>query len=154
MKDGLLMSRDNPNGRTLESVLTQLMNELRWKNAKIISDTQPCSVLIHANNNRIIEHLGASLALQESSMHALDAIKPNEGPTGKPRIGEGSKKDYGLFDIAKGEYIGNHPEGFQVRDCIALNAGDPHMSLDTQIMWLYEITAVDHSLKTYFVVKK
>lgn len=83
----LLMSNNNPNGWKLEELLEQIKQEIAQKINKIIDDTSPQAQLVVRNNQAIIEHLGAAEALQRSSFVVLDAMKPNEGPTGKPRIG-------------------------------------------------------------------
>ena len=83
----LLMGSNNPNGWKLEELLEQIKQEISHKINKIIDDASPQAQLVVKNNLSIIEHLGAAEALQRSSFVVLDAMKPNEGPTGKPRIG-------------------------------------------------------------------
>jgi hypothetical protein len=83
----VLMSNENHNGWKLENLLAQVKLEVSQKINKIINDTSPQAQLVVRNNLAIIEHLGAAEALQRSSYVVLDAMKPNEGPSGKPRIG-------------------------------------------------------------------
>jgi hypothetical protein len=84
----ILMGSENHNGWKLEELLSQLKKEVSEKINKIINDESPQSQLVVRNNLAIIEHLGAAEALQRSSYIVLDAMKENEGPTGKPRIGK------------------------------------------------------------------
>jgi hypothetical protein len=83
----ILMGSENHNGWKLEDLLAQVKLEVSQKINKIINDQSPQSQLVVRNNLAIIEHLGAAEALQRSSYIVLDAMKPNEGPSGKPRIG-------------------------------------------------------------------
>lgn len=83
----ILMGSDNHNGWKLEDLLEQVRQEVSQKINKIINDSSPQAQLVVKNNLAIIEHLGAAEALQRSSYVVLDAIRKNEGPSGKPRIG-------------------------------------------------------------------
>jgi hypothetical protein len=83
----VLMSNENHNGLKLEDLLAQVKLDVSQKINKIINDTSPQAQLVVRNNLAIIEHLGAAEALQRTSYVVLDAMKPNEGPSGKPRIG-------------------------------------------------------------------
>ncbi|OCA84494.1 hypothetical protein A8F94_17525 [Bacillus sp. FJAT-27225] len=84
----ILMSSENHNGWKIEDLLEQVIVEVSHKINKIINDPSPQAQLVVRNNLAIIEHLGAAEALQRSSYVVLDAMKPNEGPAGKPRIGK------------------------------------------------------------------
>lgn len=84
----VLMSSDNHNGWKLEELLFQVKLEVSEKVNKIINDPSPQAQLVVRNNLAIIEHLGAAEALQRASYIVLNAMKPNEGPTGTPRIGK------------------------------------------------------------------
>jgi hypothetical protein len=84
----VLMGSENHNGWKLEELLAQLKDEVSHKINKVIDDQSPQSQLVVRNNLAIIEHLGAAEALQRSSYIVLDAMKENEGPTGKSRIGK------------------------------------------------------------------
>jgi hypothetical protein len=87
----VLMSPDNPNGWKLEDLLLQLTVEITGKNLKIENDHRSEAIVVHNNNNRIIEMLRDCYRLQTNSMETLAKIGPNQGPLGKPRIGEGSE---------------------------------------------------------------
>ncbi|USK43732.1 hypothetical protein [Cytobacillus oceanisediminis] len=87
MSKTVLMGSDNHNGWKLEELLAQVKQEVSQKINKVINDPSPQAQLVVKNNLSIIEHLGAAEALQRSSYIVLDALKPNEGPGGKPRIG-------------------------------------------------------------------
>lgn len=84
----VLMGSDNHNGWKLEELLLQLKQEVSEKINKIIDDPSPQAQLVVRNNLSIIQHLGAAEALQRSSFVVLDALRTNEGPAGKPRIGK------------------------------------------------------------------
>lgn len=84
----VLMGSENHNGWKLEDLLSQVKQEVSEKINKIIEDESPQSQLVVRNNLAIIEHLGAAEALQRSSYIVLDAMRENEGPGGKPRIGK------------------------------------------------------------------
>lgn len=86
--DFVLMGSENPEGWKLEELLAKLRQELVHKTNKIINDNTPQAKMIVENNLKIIEHLGAAEALQRASYGILDAMGPNEGPKGKPRIGK------------------------------------------------------------------
>jgi hypothetical protein len=86
----VLMGSENHNGWKLEDLLSQVKQEVSEKINKIINDESPQSKLVVRNNLAIIEHLGAAEALQRSSYIVLDAMRENEGPGGKPRIGKHS----------------------------------------------------------------
>jgi hypothetical protein len=83
----ILMGSENHNGWKLEDLLAQVKLEVSHKINKVINDKSPQAQLVVRNNLAIIEHLGAAEALQRSSYVVLDAMKENEGPAGKPRIG-------------------------------------------------------------------
>jgi hypothetical protein len=84
----ILMGTENPEGYKLEELLSQVKKEVSEKINKVINDPSPQAQLVVKNNLAIIEHLGAAEALQRSSFIVLDAMKPNEGPFGTPRIGK------------------------------------------------------------------
>ncbi|MFB1098161.1 hypothetical protein [Terribacillus sp. JSM ZJ617] len=83
----ILMSSENHDGWKLEELLDQVEYEVAHKINKIIDDPSPQAQLVVRNNLSIIEHLGAAAVLQRSSGIVLDALRANEGPAGKPRIG-------------------------------------------------------------------
>ena len=86
----VLMSPENPNGWTLEALSVQLMDEIHGKSQKIADDTSPAAVLVHQNNNHILNALRDIHLYQKESMEALADVGENQGPLGKPRIGKGS----------------------------------------------------------------
>lgn len=86
----ILMGPQNPTGWKLEDLLEALQFEVMKKCDKIISDSRPVSRKVLRNNQQIIGLLAQAEALQRDSYDRLDAMAPNEGPLGKPRIGEGS----------------------------------------------------------------
>lgn len=83
----LLMSAENPTGWKLEELLTQLVTELQAKTAKIANDVRPAASTVHLNNLHIIRLLSQAAILQHQSVAALDAVAPDPGPLGTPRIG-------------------------------------------------------------------
>lgn len=87
----ILMSPQNPDGHKLEELLSQVRLEVEGKCLKIAQDQRAIAQRVHGNNRRIIALLMEAESIQRESMAALDAFRPNEGPLGRPRIGEGSK---------------------------------------------------------------
>jgi len=87
----ILMGAENPDGWKLEELLDQLRREVRGKSAKIEADTRPEARAVLENNRSIIRLLAQAAAHQRSSMQLLEALSPNQGPKGKPRIGVGSE---------------------------------------------------------------
>lgn len=92
-KGPILMSAENPTGLKLEDCLAMLRYEISIKTAKIINDTSPQAQLVVRNNQTIIGLIGQAEGLQCASMHVLDSMKLNEGPTGTPRIGDALKTE-------------------------------------------------------------
>lgn len=91
MKTGpVLMSPENPEGWKLEELLERLRREIVTKCEKIHNDKRPVARAVLRNNEQIIGLLFQAEALQRDSYDKLDAMAPNEGPLGKPRIGAGS----------------------------------------------------------------
>lgn len=88
----VLMSADNPNGWKLEDLAVQLVAEITKKNEKIETDHRRVAQTVAKNNRCIMELLGHIQLYQSISLKALNSIGPDEGPTGKPRIGAGSEK--------------------------------------------------------------
>jgi hypothetical protein len=83
----VLMGTENPDGWKLEDLLGQLKEEVAHKITKIVdSPNQKISGLVVDNNLKIIEHLAAAQALQESNQVILNTVGPNQGPRGKARI--------------------------------------------------------------------
>lgn len=86
----VLMGPQNPTGWKLEDLLPQIAGEVEAKTLKIASDPRPVARLVAENNDLIVKHLEEAEKLQRASYAALDAMAPNQGPLGKPRIGVGS----------------------------------------------------------------
>lgn len=86
----LLMSSENPNGWKLEELLGQLNEEILDKCKKIEGEKRPVAKQVLQNNRHIMQMLRDAATLQRQSMAFLEAIGPNEGPLGTPRIGAGS----------------------------------------------------------------
>lgn len=86
-KAPVLMSRDNPEGWKLEDLLSQLRDEIVAKNRNIANDDRPAAQAVHQNNKAILQLLAGCENLQRDSLSRLDALGPDQGPLGKPRIG-------------------------------------------------------------------
>ena len=86
----VLMSPENPTGWKLEDLLRELQSEVLGKCNKISADTRWQARRVLRNNEQIVGLLAQAEALQRDSYDVLDAMAPNEGPLGKPRIGNGS----------------------------------------------------------------
>jgi len=86
----VLMSKDNPSGWKLEELLPQLRQEIADKNARIAGDQSATAILVRANNYRVLDHLLAAEDLQRNTLDRLDALRPDPGPSGQPRIGAGA----------------------------------------------------------------
>jgi len=84
----VLMSRTNTAGWKLEELAAQLREELKIKNENIADDESDTAKQVTGNNNLIISLLEQIERLQLLSIEACDAIGPNNGPTGTPRIGK------------------------------------------------------------------
>ena len=86
----ILMGSDNPNGWKLEELLMQLQFEIAIKSDKLEGDHRLQAKTVTNNNTMIIALLTQAEAIQRQSYAILDDMAPNEGPLGKPRIGNGS----------------------------------------------------------------
>lgn len=86
----VLMSADNPTGWKFEELLAQLRLELHAKNDRVAGDTSPTSRMVQANNLGIIDLLSVIEGRQRDTLARLDALRPDPGPGGPPRIGAGS----------------------------------------------------------------
>ena len=81
------MSKENPRGHTLESLLAQLQVEIKAKNSKLLEDDSKLSNYVQTNNLEILWHLHQAQKAQEDSYSKLAEKGPDKGPTGKARIG-------------------------------------------------------------------
>jgi hypothetical protein len=86
----VLISVDNPTGWKLEEMLPHLRHEVADKNARLAGDASATAVLVRSNNFRIPDHLLAAEELQRDTQARLDALAPDQGPSGTPRIGAGT----------------------------------------------------------------
>jgi hypothetical protein len=87
----ILMSGTNPNGHKLEELLETLIAEIQAKNARVQNDPSAAAQTLLRNNADIIVRLKESTRLQEHSLRELERLHgADQGPTGKPRVGEGS----------------------------------------------------------------
>ncbi|MGU3664441.1 hypothetical protein ACLBX9_09685 [Methylobacterium sp. A49B] len=86
----VLMSADNPDGWKFEELLAQLRLELHAKNDRIAGDASPTARMVQANNLGIIDLLSVIEGRQRDTLARLDALRPDPGPGGPPRIGGGS----------------------------------------------------------------
>jgi len=81
------MGSDNPDGWKLEVILDVLVEEIEEKSAKVSHDESLLSKTVQNHNLQIIGLLKQAQALQQQSYALLDNKAPNQGATGKPRIG-------------------------------------------------------------------
>ena len=88
----ILMSRDNPYGWKLEELLEKVRNELIEKNRLLEGDTCKVSDRIVRNNDFIISNLKECVIIQKETMEVLDTLGENQGPLGKPRVGNRNEK--------------------------------------------------------------
>ena len=86
----VLMSADNPDGWKFEELLAQLRLELHAKNDRIAGDPSPTSRMVQANNLGIIDLLSVIEGRQRDTLARLDALRPDQGPRGTPRLGAGA----------------------------------------------------------------
>lgn len=86
----VLMSSDNPGGWKLEELLARLREELDRKNDHLAGDGHPIAKAVVISNRKIISLLDVAEQHQRAGLRHLDRIGPDQGPTGKPRVGPGS----------------------------------------------------------------
>lgn len=88
----ILMGKTNPNGYMLEDLLAVLQSEILVKCRSIedqVSDpSQDSAQAVFFNNKSIIRLLGEAEVAQRRNLRLLNEIGVDEGPLGKPRIGE------------------------------------------------------------------
>lgn len=83
----ILMSRENPTGWKLETLTEKLREEINRKSLNIASDPSFAAQTVTNNNFQIIGLLMQIEALQRQSFAVMAQVGPDQGPTGKPRIG-------------------------------------------------------------------
>lgn len=86
----ILMSRDNPTGHKLEELLQTVRNEVADKCLSLAHDPSYTAQVVLRNNRRIMDLLYEAENVQRESLLELDRLGPDQGPTGKPRVGVGS----------------------------------------------------------------
>ncbi|MFW0985562.1 hypothetical protein ACEV8U_19185 [Vibrio parahaemolyticus] len=86
-KSPVLMSRENPNGWKLESLTEKLREEINSKSLNIASDPSVEARLVTNNNFQILGLLMQIEALQRESMVIMSQLGPDQGPTGRARLG-------------------------------------------------------------------
>jgi hypothetical protein len=87
----ILMSGGNPNGHKLEELLETVIAEIQAKNTRVQNDPSSAAQTLLRNNADIIVRLKECRRLQEHSLQELERLHgADQGPTGKPRVGEGS----------------------------------------------------------------
>jgi len=87
----ILMSPQNPDGWKLEELLHAVRHEVHDKADKIAGDPRSVARHVLRNNQQIMGLLQQAEALQRDSYDVLNAMAPDQGPLGTPRIGVGSK---------------------------------------------------------------
>lgn len=83
----ILMSRDNPAGWKLEELTEKLREEIMSKSLNIAGDMSIESQTVTNNNFHIIGLLMQIEAFQRQSFAVMSSVGEDQGPTGKPRIG-------------------------------------------------------------------
>ena len=86
----VLMSAGNPNGWKLETLLAQIVEDLRVKNDALEGDASPTSSAIRHNNLGVIDCLALAGVRQLDTLRRLDLLGPDQGPSGTPRVGVGA----------------------------------------------------------------
>lgn len=86
----ILMSADNPSGHKLEDLLQAVRLDIEGKNLRLAADSRYSAQIVLRNNKRIMELLREAEGVQLETMAELARLGPDQGPTGKPRLGAGS----------------------------------------------------------------
>jgi hypothetical protein len=85
-KTTFLKTVDNPNGWTIEDLLTVLQNDMIIRCQKIVGDTRPEARAVFNNNLDILAHLTHCIEKARDSTQILNrAFGPHK--EGEPRIG-------------------------------------------------------------------
>lgn len=86
MKTTFLKTAENPNGWTIEDLLTVVQNDMIIRCQKIVGDTRPEARVVLNNNIEILDHLTKCIAMAQESTKVLNrAFGPHK--EGEPRIG-------------------------------------------------------------------
>lgn len=82
----LLISRDNPDGVTLEHVLRLIRREIIDRCASFSNDERLVADYVMHNNIRILDHISDAIELSEDNTRYLDKHLGPAKP-GQPRLG-------------------------------------------------------------------
>lgn len=85
MKTTLLVTAENPDGWTLEDILTEIQNDMFRRSNKIIDDNRDEARKVLQNNIDILGLLTACIEKARESTTILNSLGPHED--GNPRIG-------------------------------------------------------------------
>jgi len=85
IKTTFLVTPDNPNGWTLEALLTEVQNDMFRRCQKILDDPRSEARAVLQNNVEILSLLSQAIAIAEDSTKILKRIGPHV--EGQPRIG-------------------------------------------------------------------
>lgn len=91
MKRQVLMSHTNPTGWKLEDLLKRMRDELEVKNARVVLDDSTTAQAVAQANQLIMACLFEAEGYQRRLQAVLNALAPDQGPLGRPRVGLGSK---------------------------------------------------------------
>lgn len=82
----ILLSKDNPEGVTLETLLRLIRKEILERCSRINRDSRKEADFVMHNNIRILDHLSDAIELSEENARYLDK---HLGPpkSGEPRLG-------------------------------------------------------------------
>jgi hypothetical protein len=85
-KTTFLVTTENPDGWTIEDILTEIQNDIVKRTQKIVDDKRPEARQVLNNNVQIMALLSECIAKAQDSTQLL---KRSFGPSepGKPRIG-------------------------------------------------------------------
>jgi len=83
-KTKFLVTAENPNGWTIEALLTEVQNDMVKRCTKIIDDQRPEARGVLNNNIEILALLNQCIAKAQDSTRILNRIGR---PDGRPRIG-------------------------------------------------------------------
>ena len=78
----------DPEGWTLEGILSEIQNEIVRRSQKIISDHRAETRAVLHNNIEILGLLTRCVHAAEDSTRILTTLGPAHGVDGQPRIGE------------------------------------------------------------------
>lgn len=86
MKTTFLRTTENPNGWTIEDLLTVVQNDMIIRCQKIVGDARPEARAVFNNNVEILSMLTKCIERAQESTHILNrAFGPHKD--GEPRIG-------------------------------------------------------------------